>query len=81
MFGLQEIIALNNGSARITPVTVEVSTGATTQRAAILSHDSEHGSQPDANAEQLRRQNSGGYCSGCGSLSGHYFFCNVITGR
>jgi hypothetical protein len=51
MFGLQEIVAFNNG----TP-------------------------QPDANTVQLERQNSGLWCSKCGSTSGHYNFCPAING-
>jgi hypothetical protein len=82
MFGLQEIVALNNGSARIVPAaTLELSTNAAALRAAVTARDSVHGSQPDANAEELRRQNAGGFCSGCGSTTGHFDFCYIVRGH
>lgn len=81
MFGLQEIIALNNGSIRIAPVaTLELSTNAHALRAAILARDSKHGSQPDLYVEETGRQNTGTWCRKCGSRSGHYDFCETING-
>lgn len=82
MFGLQEIIALNNGSARIVPAaTLELSTNAAVLRAAILARDSEHGSQPDSYVAETARQNTGTWCRGCGSTSGHYSFCRSLGGN
>jgi hypothetical protein len=48
----------------------------------IRSLDRKNGNAgPDEYREQARRQNSGGFCSKCGSTSGHYHFCTLITGR
>lgn len=77
MFGLEEIIALNNGTAKIVPATIHLSTGAAEQRSAIAARDT---NKADANAVQLARQNNGGWCGKCGSTSGHYNFCSIING-
>jgi hypothetical protein len=76
MFGLQEIVAFNNGTPLPRP-TIEISTNAAALRAASVARDS---SQPDANAVQLARQNDGSFCSKCGSSSGHFDFCPIING-
>ena len=80
MFGLDIIIARNNSPAVTYAAAVaEINSNAAALRAAALERDREHGSQPDANAEQLRRQNAGGWCNQCGSASGHYDFCSIIN--
>ena len=39
-----------------------------------------NGENIDEYAQQTARQNRGGWCKLCGSISGHYDFCECVRG-